>query len=482
MAYQDLREYLGVLEAHGKLRHVKNEVDPSTELAPMARWVYQGFPEESRFGLLFENVKGSTMPVATALLGASREVYALALGTTPDKIHDVWLQGLRNPLPPRAVHSGPVQEIVIAGNDVDLSSLPVPTWTPGKDRRPCIPACVITKDHDTDVQNMGTYRCQVQSKNQITLNTVPGRQAFLNYQSYALKGKTAPVAVAIGCEPAVHLATSGALPKGVDEMDVAGGLKGSPIETVQGKFVDLQVPAYAEIIIEGELHPTGRMTEDPFGEVAGYMGPGGPKPYFEVVGITHRTNPIFYGYISQMPPNESTMIQGQANECIVHKMLADEFGQPTVIDTAMNQFHGGSLGHLVVQMKPMNPGHAKKVGRIVCDVTGIKQVTVVDTDVDIRYQHHLDWVMNSRVDPARDVVIIHDIFQPLDPCASRGMSSKLVIDATHKGTFPDISLPPREILLKAHESWHKADLPAFNLPNRVERVLDFHEQRMKNEK
>lgn len=478
--YQDMRALIQVLEARGKLRRVKKQVDPGWELSCMARWVYQGLPEDRRFALLFEQVKGSTMPVATALIGASREVYALALGTTPDRIHDIWLHAMRHPIPPQVVASGPVQEVVIPKHEVDLAYLPVPIWTPGKDKRPCITACIITRDHDTGTQNIGTYRCQVQAKNLITVNTRPGRQAYQNYDSWASKGKPAPVAIAICCEPAVHLATSGALPKGVDEMMVAGGLKGSAIEAVQARTVDLLVPARAEIVVEGELHPTGRMIEDSFGEFAGYMGPDGePRPYLEVTCITHRRDPIYYGYLSQYPPSESTMIQGQANECVIHRSLVDYFGEATVLDVAIDQTHGGMLGHAVVQMRSTYPGHSKKVGRLVAETASVKTVTVVDPDIDIRHQQHLDMAFNSRVNPARDIVIISDIYSHIDPSADNTISSKIVIDATQKGQLPDVSLPPKEFLWKAYESWKEAGLPEFVLPKRVEHVLDFHAERMK---
>ncbi|MBI3089432.1 MAG: UbiD family decarboxylase [Candidatus Tectomicrobia bacterium] len=481
MAYRDLRDYLGLLESHGKLRRVKRQVDPSWELSCMARWVYQGFPEDRRFGLLFENVKGSSMSVGTALIGASRDVYALAMGATPEKIHDTWLRALRNPLPPKLVNSGPAHEVVIPKEKVDLTSLPVPTWTPGKDVTPCITACVITRDRDSGVQNIGTYRCQVQSKNQITLNTNPGRQGYQNYESYAARGEAAPVAVAIGCEPAVHLATSAALPKGMDEMHVAGALKGEPIEVVRGKTVDILVPAHAEIVVEGLLHPTGRMVEGGFGEFAGYMGHAAERIWFEVTAITHRRNPIYYGYTSQCPPSESTMIQGQANECVIHWQLIDVFGEQTVTDVAINQTHGGLMGHAVVQMTPLYGGHAKKVGRLVCEMSHIKMVTLVDTGIDVRYQQHLDWVWNSLINPATDVVIIKDACMFFDPSQdAAGRSGKMVLDATHKigHSYTDLSLPPKHLLWKAYESWQDTDLPAFNIPQRVEHSLDWHARRL----
>ncbi|MDA2934857.1 UbiD family decarboxylase [Acidobacteria bacterium AH-259-D05] len=477
-----MREFIEVLESHGKLRRVEKEVDPSWEVSCIARWVYQGHRMEDRFALLFENVKGSTLAVATPVIGASRQVYALALGTTPEQIHEVWLEALRHPLPPQVVDSSPVHEVVIEGEGLDLSYLPVPIWTPGKDRRPTITALVITKDDDTGVQNMGTYRCQIQSKTRVTLNTNPGRQAYQNYQTYATKGKRAPVAVAICCEPAVHIATAAALPKGVDEMTAAGGLKGSPIEMVKARSVDLLVPASAEIVVEGLLDPTGRMEEDGFGEFAGYMGTTGSRPFFDVQCITHRKNAIYYGYISQHPPSESTLIQGQANECVIHKQLVEDWGEPTVLDVALNQTHGGLLGHVVVQMKPLNPGHAKKVGRMVAEMgTFFKIVMVVDPDIDVRHQQHLDMALNSRVNPARDLVIIKDVYSVYDPAAQDNMASKLVIDATAKGPLPDVSLPPRELLYKGYESWKEAGLPDFDIPHWMDRLLAHHAERMKEQ-
>ena len=342
---------------------------------------------------------------------------------------------------------------------------PVPIWTPGKDRRPCITACVITKDKNTGVQNMGTYRCQVQSKNRITLNTNPGRQAYENYQTYAVNGEPAPVAVAICCEPAVHMATSAALPKGIDEVTAAGGLKGAPIEMVRAKTSDLLVPAQAEIVVEGEIHPTGRMKEDAFGEFAGYMGPVGDRPFFDVQTITHRKDSIYYGYLSQHPPSESTLIQGEANECVLHKLLVDDWSKPTVLDVALSQTHGGLLGFIVIQMDPTYPGHAKRVGRLVPEMgVFFKTVMVVNSDIDIRHQQHLDWMMNSRVNPERDLVIIKDVYQIYDPSAQDGMGSKLVIDATESGPEPICLSRPRICFTRVMKAGKRRDCLILSRP------------------
>jgi len=482
MGYKDMREYIKVLEANGKLYRVIRTVDKSWEISCMARWVYQGFSEERRFALLFEDVKDSFMPVATGLIGASREVYALAIGTTPDRIHDIWLRALSNPIAPKVVPSGPVQEVVIPKDQIDLTYLPVPIWTPIKDRKTCITNCVITRDGDSGVQNIATYRCQIQSKNKITVNTAPGRQAYQNFQTYASKGAPAPLALAIGCDPSVHVAATAAVPRGLDEIDIAGALKGEPVEVVRGKTVDLFVPAHAEVVVEGFVHPTERMMEESFGEFAGYMGPEAEKVFFEVTAITHRRNPIYYGYSSQYPPSESTTLQGNGNECIIHWQLATRFGEKTVADVAMDQTHGGQMGHAIVQMTPLYPGHARKVGRLTAEIMKVKTVTVVDESIDIRHRQSLDMIWNSLVNPAEDVEIFKSPSpRGMDPSRdSQGMGGRMIIDATHKSghTYSDVSLPPKECLWKAYESWQAAGLPAFEIPDRVERALDWHEKRM----
>ncbi len=482
MGYKDIREYIKVLEAKGKLYRVTTPVDKSWEISCMAKWVYQGFSEDERFALLFEDVKDSSIPVATGLIGASREVYALALGTTPDGIHDTWLRALSNPIAPKVVPSGPVHDVMIPKDQIDLNTLPVPIWTPTKDRKPCITNCVISMDGNSGIQNIATYRCQIQSKKKITVNTAPGRQAYQNFQTYASKGAPAPVALAIGCDPSVHLAATAAVPRDVDEMGIAGALKGEPVEVVKGKTVDLLIPAHAEIVVEGFIHPTERMMEDSFGEFAGYMGPQAEKVFFEVTAITHRRTPLYYGYSSQYPPSEGTMLQGNANECIIHWNLLNRFGEKTVTDVAINQTHGGQMGHAIVQMTPLYPGHAKKVGSLTAEILHVKTITVVDDSIDIRHHQHLDMVLNSLVNPSQDVEIIKNPSpRGIDPSRdSEGMMGRMIIDATHKSgnTYPDVSLPPKDLLWKAYESWQAAGLPAFRIPDRVERTLDWHEKRM----
>ena len=305
MPYRDMREFLSALEARGKLRRITQQVDHTWEVACIARWMFQALPHEQRCGLLFENIKGSSIPVMTGVLGASPDVYAIALETEPDKINEKWVQSLRNPLPPVEVKTAASQEVVYTGEQADLNCLPIPIWTPGKDAAPYLTCIVISKDADSGVQNMSTYRTMVKDKNHVAVNIPTGRHGNLCYESYVRKGKPAPFAWVIAAEPVVHFAAVANVPYGIDEFVVAGGLKGQPIEVVKARTVDLLVPANAEVVVEGEFWPGEEGAEGPFGEFAGYMGPVGRKPIARITAITHRKNPMYYGYISQMPPTSA---------------------------------------------------------------------------------------------------------------------------------------------------------------------------------
>ncbi len=474
MAHRTMREFLRVLEDKGLLRRISRPVDRLSEPAPLAKWMYQALPDEQRFGLFFEKVKGSDIPLVTAALGASTRAYATALGVEPEGINDALVKAFRNPVAPVKVDKAPCQEVVISGRDLRMSYLPIPIWTPGKDKGPYITTNTVTKDYDTGIQNMGVYRTMVRDETTLVSNLAPGRQGGHQVQTWLDKGKPAPVAWAIGAPPAVHLATVANLPYGTDEMTVAGGMMGAPVEMVRCKTIDLHVPAEAEIIIEGEIRPGEMDMEGPFGEFAGYMGAVEPRPVIHVTAITHRRNPIYYGYTSQMPPSESTTIQSLTNAGLILKMLRHDLSETSVTDVFIDQTFGGLLAHAVVSMKPNYPGHAKKLGRLVADMSPLKRVTVVDIDVDVRDSTHVDWAMNSRYNPSRDTAIIDDVFFPMnnDPSvrsmsSASTMGSKIVCDATLKVDAGTFSLPRKEIMMASLELWKEVGLPEFSIPKRA---------------
>ncbi len=479
MTHRTMRDFLTALEKKGLLRRIAKPVDRMWEPAALAKWMYQALPAEKRFGMYFEKVIGSDIPIVTAALGANPAAYAIALDIEVDDINGAWVKACRNPIPPKVVDRASCQEVVISGKDVRLSYLPIPVWTPGKDAGPYITTNVVTKDHDTCIQNMGVYRTMVRDETSVVSNLAPGRQGYLNTLTWTDKGKVAPIAWVIAAPPAVHLATVANLPYGADEIDIAGGMMGAPINMVKAKTVDLLVPADAEIIIEGEIHPGDTDMEGPFGEFAGYMGPIDRRPVVRITAITHRKNPIYYGYNSQMPPSESTTIQSLTNAGVLLKTLRYDLGENSVTDVFIDMTFGGLLAHAIIAMKPRHPGHSKKVGRLVAAMSPIKRVTVVDDDVDIRDHTHVEWAMNSRYNPARDTVLIDDVYFPInmDPSvrsqtSQSTMGSKVVCDATLKIDAGTFSLPPKEIMMKALDLWNEIGLPAFEIPKRAKLRID----------
>lgn len=469
-----MRDYLAILEQRGLVRRVTRETDHNWEVACLAKWMYQALPLDQRFGLYFENIKNFDVPVITGALGAQPESVAVALQCDVEQINDTVIQALRSPVKPRTVEKALCQEVVATGDAASLQALPIVTWTPGKDRAPYLTTIVVTRDHDTGIANMGVYRTMVRDDRSVVVNLSPGRQGTRNVKTWTDKGKPAPIAWVIATEPVVHLATVANLPYGRDEIELAGGLKGSPVDLVRCRTIDLLVPANSEIVVEAQIAPGEYDDEGPFGEFAGYMGQVDTRPVARVTAITNRRDPIFYGYTSQMPPSESTTIQSLMNAGVILHTLRDHVGDHSVQDVHIDLTFGGLLAHGIVSMTPQFPGHGKRVGRTVADITLLKRITVVDSDVDIRDHTHVDWALNSRFSPQRDTVIIDDVFVPLgiDPSVRdvRGnliQGSKIILDATQKIDSGPLSLPPKDTMMKALQSWKESGLPEFTIPKRA---------------
>ncbi len=479
MSSRTFRDFLAIAEQQGILRRVTKSVDVTWEPAAMAKWAFQALSDDDRFGLLFDTVEGSEFGLVTGALGASTHSYALGLGVSRDEVNDIWREALRTPIPPTAVDSAPCQEVVKTGGDVRLSDLPIPTWTPGKDVAPYITSITVTRHAHTGAQNMGVYRTMVKDDTHVVANINPGRHGFMQASTYLEQGKPAPIAWVVGTHPSIHYATVANMPFGAEEINVAGGLNGAPIEVVKCVTSDIMVPADAEFIIEGEVLPGETSDEGPFGEFAGYMGPVSPKPLVRITAITHRKDAIYYGYTSQMPPSESTVLQSMTNAPLILKTLQDDFGEGSIKDVFIDLTFGGLLAHCIVAMMPRTQGHAKKIGRLIADMSPLKRVTLVDEYVDIRDPLHVEWAMNSHYNPARDTIIIDDVYFPMgmDPSVRvdnkmQDMGSKIVIDATQTIDAGDISIPPKEIMDRALESWKEAGLPDFDIPKRAKNRID----------
>jgi UbiD family decarboxylase len=474
MTHRTMREFLAALEKKRLLRRIAKPVDRTWEPGAMVKWMYQALPEEARFGMWFERVSGSSIPFVTGALGASTATFAAALEVTPEAIGATIVNACLNPLAPRLADAAPCQEVVLTGDAVKLSALPVPVWTPGKDKGPYVTTCVVTKNCDTGVHNTGVYRTLVRDEKSLICNLSPRRQGQLNALTWNSKGRPAPIAWVIAAPPAVHIAATANLPYGKPEIELAGALQGAPVDMVRAKTQDLLVPAEAEIVIEGEVHPGEMEPEGPFGEFAGYMGPVEPRPVVRVTAITQRRDPIYYGLSSQMPPSESTVVQSLTNAALLLKVLRHDLGEFAATDAYIDLTFGGSLAHAIIAAKPRFPGHGRKIGRMAAEILPVKRVTVVDDYVDIRDPVHLEWALNSHYNPARDTVLIDDVSygRNMDP-SLRGsndahpLGSKIVVDATLKVDAGPFSLPSREIMDRALASWREAGLPDFAIPKRA---------------
>ena len=477
MSNRTFRDFIAVAEQQGLLRRVQQTVDASWEPGCLIKWAFQALSDEERFGLLFENVEGSEMALCTGALGASRQTYALAVGVEQDQVNQHWENALVNPIEPVTIENAPCQEVVLTGDEARLGVLPVPIWTPGKDVGPYITTTVMTRTID-DNQNTGVYRTRVRDDHHVVINMNPRRGGHDQCATWWAQGKTAPVAWVIGAEPAFQLAAVATMPTGMQEMKVAGGLAGGPIEMVKCLTSDIVVPANAEIIIEGEIAPGERDKEGPFGENLGFMSQITDKPVARITAITHRKDAIYYGMTSQMPPSESTFLQSNSTAGLISKILRHDLGEKSISDFFIDQTFGGQMAHGIIAMTPQYPNHGMKVGRLAAEASALKRVTVVDEDVDIRDPRHMDWVMNARYNPSRDTVIINDVFMraAMDPSIEAvdgvKIGSKIVVDATRSVPEDEFSLPPKETMMKALETWKSIGLPDFTIPKRAQYRID----------
>ncbi len=298
----DLREFLKVLEEEHELQKIKVEVDPKHELGAICK-IHNERPNSP--ALLFENVKGHTIPVVGQLLASDRRV-ALALGLSQENVFNETVQRASNPIAPKLVSKGVSQDVVFEGVDVDLTKLPLCTNNP-RDGGPYITAGhVIIKDPEYGM-NLSIYRMMLVSKNEVTLRFTPGHDGYDFMKNAEKRGqKKFEVAVCIGVPPAVYVASQFEPRIGVSELDIAGGLVGEPVEVVKCRTIDLEVPALAEIVLEGELTiPAKTGDEGPFGEFCGYTTAQVPNERIMTVkAVTHRKNPVYHNIWLGKPPHE----------------------------------------------------------------------------------------------------------------------------------------------------------------------------------
>ncbi|MBI4186653.1 MAG: UbiD family decarboxylase [Chloroflexi bacterium] len=480
--YKDLREHLKALEANNKLVRVKKEINKDTELMPLVRWQFRGLPEEERKAFLFENVvdvKGRkyNMPVLVASCAASKQVYAIGMGCEPDGIVDKWAEAQLHSVKPKIVSGGPVHEEVHLGDNLlkhgGLDEFPVPISTPGFDNAPYFSSpCWVTKDPETGIRNIGVFRAMIKSQTRTGIEASHYQHIFAHWQKCKERGIPLQAAIVLGSSPAIAYAAVTKFAYGVDEYDMAGGIANEPMELVKCKTVDIEVPATAEIVIEGELPTDSMEREAPFGEYTGYIGAERMEPYFNVTCITHRRNPIYHAFISQFPPSESSKIRGIGNEASLFKFLRYDCGLP-VLEVARPESCGTSP-YSVIRIKKSYPTQGWQVlNGAITRFTNLKIVIAVDEDIDPRDADAVNWALAFRMQPERDVRIVQGMVSGLDPSAVPPTAppddyplpsgtSAILIDATRKWDFPPVALPQKQFMQKARQIWEELGLPKLS--------------------
>ena len=484
MKYNDLRDFIKQLEKQGELKRITLPVDPYLEMTEICnRTLKQGGP-----ALLFENPTGYNIPVLGNLFGTPRRV---AMGMGAESVTELrgigeLLATLKEPEPPKGmkdawekfplykqvlnmapklVSSPPCQEIVRRGDEIDLSVFPIQTCWP-EDAAPLITwPLVITRGPNKARQNLGIYRMQVIGKNKVIMRWLAHRGGALDFKEFqaANPGKPFPVSVALGADPATILAAVTPVPDSLSEYAFAGLLRGSKTEVAKSILNDLQVPASAEIVLEGFIYPDEFAAEGPYGDHTGYYNEVADFPVFTIERITQRQAPIYHSTFTGRPPDEPAILGVALNEVFI-PILQKQF--PEIVDFYLPP-EGCSYRMAVISMKKQYPGHAKRVmlgtWSFLRQFMYTKFVIVVDDDVNVRDWQDVIWAMTTRMDPARDLTILENT--PIDyldfASPVSGLGSKVGFDATNKWPGETnrewgrtIVMSP-DVIKKVDEMWDK---------------------------
>jgi len=417
----DLRSFLDALRANGQLADIRKEVSLEQEIgAVLATLEKKGGP-----AAYFHNIKGHTRPVTGGLLSDHAKI-AIAMECEVSAISDRLEKAMEHPIPPVEITNAPCQEVVIRGDNLDLSAIPIPIHAPG-DGGPFITAGVtVGRDPETGVQNLSYQRMHIKEKARmgIMINEWRHMRNFLDKAEAA--AKPLPVAVAIGLDPALMIA-AGFRYEG-DETDIAGSIRGRPIETVKCVTCDIRVPAHAEYVIEGEILPGVRENEGPLAEFTGHYGLLWKSPVFTVKAITHRKDPIWQTL------NGASFEHINLGNVLPREPILKKFTKYVSKNvTAVHIPPYGSGFMAIIQLNKTNEGEPKNVAMAAMTTyVNIKNVIVVDTDVDIHSASDVLWAVSNRVNPREDIFIIPNAQgHELDPCSDEhGVQNKMGIDAT----------------------------------------------------
>ena len=477
----DFQRHLAALEEKGLLVRIDRPINKDTELHPLARWQFQGgLPESARRAFLFTNVVDSAgrrydMPVAVGAFAASPEIYAVGMGRTVEEIGEAWERALANPIAPVRVNQGACQEVVIRGEALTakgggLAALPVPVSTPGFDAAPYLTATLcITEDPETRVRNMGTYRAGLKATDRLGVRMAArlgGAGGYAHWQKYRKLKRKMPIAIVVGCAPVATYTGPQKLPIDMDEMAVAGGLAGRPIPVVRAVTVDLEVPADAELVIEGLIDPELLEPEGPFGESHGYLALEDFNLSMEVTAITHKRDAVFVSMISQVTPSESSVVKKVAYEPMFLAHLRDQLGIKGIKRVSLHEPLTNVRPVIFLQFIPGVP--RTEVWRALAGASTLradcgKLVIAVSDDIDASNTDAILWSLVYRANFSEDVRLMPYRSGGHGPKSGGGHAedSTLMIDATLKHAMPPLALPAEEYMTGARKIWEELGLPSL---------------------
>ena len=440
MAFEDLRSFLRVLEDNDELVRLRRPVQIRHEIAAGIRHISDtGGP-----ALWFEDVVGHDMPVVGGIY-ASRKKALLALEVEDAAAGNaLFHHGLRHPIEPQLVDSGLCQEVVHTGDDIDLSSLPLPVYSELDGGAYVTVALEMSKDPIDQRVNASVYRVMHLDDNHLAIMS----HAFQGLGTHIARaeelGKPLDLAIVNGSDPVLLYASQAKVPQGVNELTIAGGIRGEAVEVVKAQTVDLEVPATAEIVIEGSFIPGERVVEGPFGEFTGYYGPAESNPVMEVTAITHRREPIFLAGMTGVPPTDNHVLKSFAYESNLFVGLKETFPEVTAVSFPD---WGGVQYAAVVALRQRYKGQARHlILTALGDSSRPKLVIVVDDDIDVHDTELVNWAIMTRSQPAEDMIVVPRVAGgPLDPSApEKEVISVWGIDATRPFSmdFPEVVTVP----------------------------------------
>jgi UbiD family decarboxylase len=476
----DLQEHLARLDERGLLTTIDRPIDKDAELQPLARWQFQGgLREEQRRGFLFRDVRGAKgerydVPVAVGVLAGSQEIYAAGLGVPVEDIGRVWVRAMANPIPPVRVQAAPCQEVVLAGEDLTrpgggLATLPVPISTPGFDAAPYLTATLcVTKDPENGIRNMGTYRAALKAQDRLGVrmaSRLSGAGGYQHWLKYRGRGEPMPCAIVVGCAPAVLFTGPQKLAIDQDEMEVAGGLMGAPVRTVRCVTVDLEVPADAEIVIEGLVDTELLEPEGPFGESHGHVALEDFNMSMRVTAITRKRRPVFVSIVSQVTPSESSVLKRVAYEPLFLEHLRSALNVKGIKRVVLHEPLTNIRKVIFLEFERGAP--QSEVWRGLQGASSLqaqcgKICIAVSDDIDSRNADAVFWSLAYRTNLNEDLLVLPYRSEGHGPKSGRRSSEgTLLIDATLKSDAPPLALPAEAFMTRAKGIWEELGLPAL---------------------